>query len=68
MLAGRAVVEHLHPLTSVETGWDSMDETVLERGCLPLAVTSADRLSLGFTPVNITGLRYHNEASSDLSD
>jgi predicted AAA+ superfamily ATPase len=42
LLAGRATVEHLYPLTSAETGWDVMGQAALERGSLPLALTSAD--------------------------
>jgi predicted AAA+ superfamily ATPase len=42
LLAGRAVVEHLYPLTSAETGWEGMGEASLERGTLPMAITSAD--------------------------
>jgi uncharacterized protein len=42
LLAGRAVVERLYPLISAETGWEAMGEAVLERGALPMAITSAD--------------------------
>jgi uncharacterized protein len=42
LLAGRAVVEHLYPLISAETGWEGMGEASLERGTLPMAITSAD--------------------------
>ena len=42
LLAGRAVVEHLYPLTSGEAGWEALGERALSCGTLPLAVRSED--------------------------
>jgi predicted AAA+ superfamily ATPase len=42
LLAGRALVETLHPLVSAETGFGLAVPAVLETGCLPLAVTGPD--------------------------
>jgi uncharacterized protein len=42
LLAGRATVEALFPLVSVETGWSAMGASPLEYGTLPLAIDGND--------------------------
>lgn len=45
LLAGRALVENLYPLTTGETGWEPLGAGALERGSLPLALSSPDPAS-----------------------
>ena len=42
LLAGRAIIKHLYPLVSAETGWEKMGEATIERGTLPMAITASD--------------------------
>lgn len=42
LLAGRAIVRNLHPLTAAEMGKDFSLENALERGMVPLVVSAGD--------------------------
>lgn len=42
LLAGRAVLRNLHPLTSLETGFTVPAAQLLRYGCLPIGITAAE--------------------------